>query len=98
MNLVRLIEVCEQSARASPSEIKYVLREVLVNPEYVVALRESAVFKERLKRGCFPEDLDKRQEFTKLQLNLGSGQSSATINIVGDMSTVAEKLLLEVSS
>ena len=94
MRLVSFVEVYEISLlNRAASEIKYALREVLINPEHVVAIRENLVLKDKLQKGCFPEDLDQRQDFAKLQLNLGSGQSSVAISIVGDIHTVASRLV-----
>tara|TARA_R100000008_G_C3567659_1_gene160120 strand:+ start:341 stop:640 length:300 start_codon:yes stop_codon:yes gene_type:complete len=94
MKLVSFVEVYEISLlNRAASEVKYALREVLINPEHVVAVRDNLVLKDKLQKGFFPEDLDQRQDFAKLQLNLGSGQSSVAINIVGDLHMVASKLI-----
>jgi hypothetical protein len=96
MKLVSFVEVYEiSSLNLAAGEIKYALREVLVNPEHVVTIRENLVLKGKLEKGYFPEGLDQRQDFTKLQLNLGSGQSSVVVNIVGETHAAAEKLTSE---
>tara|TARA_R110002110_G_scaffold141022_2_gene328715 strand:+ start:131 stop:430 length:300 start_codon:yes stop_codon:yes gene_type:complete len=94
MKLVSFVEAYKNT-HPTPGEtfLRYDLREILVNPEHVVAVRHNLVLQEKLKKGLFPEDLDERQRFTKLQLSMGNGQSSVSINVVGHIDVVASKLL-----
>jgi hypothetical protein len=43
-----------------------------------------------LKEGLLPEDMDKRQTFTKIHLD--RGQSGIDLTVVGDAHVVSEKL------
>ena len=93
--LVTLVEVVEnrnhysrQKAEAVTS--KYTLREVTVNPNHVVCLREDMVMTKRLDEGRLPEDVDPRQRFTKVYLD--RGQSGLDLTVVGNLRQTQEKL------
>ena len=95
MIYVDLVEVYESPTWHDGTRLtndKYCLRQVIINPDFVAAVRENTMLEEQLQSGHFPEHLDARQKFTKLQMSLGSGQSSVTINVVGDIETIIEKL------
>lgn len=91
--LVRLTEVVENSlARAGSSvrEKKYTLREILINPDHVVCLREEPRMQKMLTDGYLPDDLDKRQHFTRVQMN--RGQAGIDLVVVGTTTLVEQKL------
>ena len=96
MKLIKFIEIYEDSSHGLTSRERYALREVVINPDHVIALRDSNVLIEKLHNDLLPEGLDARQEFTKLTLT--SGQSSLTINVVGSIDSVSQDLLAKVKS
>jgi len=65
------------------------LREVGVNPSFVVCTRMDDTMLGNLREGRLPEGLDERQEFTKIILDRGHGYS---ITVVGDTETVNKQL------
>lgn len=81
--LVRLTEVYEV-----PSQSKYGVREVSVNPEHVVALRQDAVAKSALFENRMPDGLSKEADFTRIYLNTGN----LNVVVVGTPATIEEKL------
>lgn len=81
--LVRLTEVYEV-----PSQSKYGMREVSVNPEHVVALRQDHVAKSALHENRMPEGLSKEVDFTRVYLNTGN----LNVVVVGTPATIEEKL------
>ena len=86
--VVKLVEISESN---QVGEIKtYILKEVFINPEHVICLRPDEVVKRRLHENKLPPQLDKRQEFTRIQMN--SGHSGFNITVVGAPSSVEEKL------
>ena len=92
--LVKLVEVCEisnytaiNSQRGQP---RYTLKEVFVNPEHVVCLREDNLARRHLAEGMMPQTLDDRQQFTKVHIN--RGQSGIDITVVGNPITVEDKI------
>tara|TARA_A100001515_G_scaffold131861_1_gene119916 strand:- start:934 stop:1230 length:297 start_codon:yes stop_codon:yes gene_type:complete len=89
--IVQLVEIYELNRRPSSEEAAYSLREVFVNPEHVTCLREDVVTGKKLESGLLPSDLDSRQKFTKIHLN--RGLSGIDLTVVGDPSTIQEKLL-----
>ena len=66
------------------------LREVFINPNHVISLREDGFMKRNLKEGKLPTDLDLRQDFTKITLNKGT--SGQELIVVGTPTLVENKL------
>jgi hypothetical protein len=88
MSIVRLVEVNKSSnVIGGPG---YSLREIYINPEHVICLREDYHALQLLQEGKLPDDLDARQKFTRVQLNRGS--AGLDIIVVGCPSVVEQKL------
>lgn len=87
--MVKLIEVQTQNKYTGIGS-GFTLREVYINPEHVVCLREDRAAKKHLHEGRMPADLDSRQEFTKIHLN--RGQNGIDITVVGNPTTVENQL------
>jgi len=86
--LITLVEVIEVKRNYSKqAEVRkgstYSLREVTVNPDHVVCLREDTYMSQRLDEGRLPEELDSRQRFTKVYLD--SGQTGIDLTVVGSL-------------
>jgi len=81
--MVKLVEIVKQLNG-------YQLREVFVNPNHVISLREDCHMKQDLNEGNLPKDLDARQSFTKLILDRGS--VGLELTIIGNPTTVESKL------
>tara|TARA_R110000824_G_scaffold5670_11_gene26165 strand:+ start:21929 stop:22225 length:297 start_codon:yes stop_codon:yes gene_type:complete len=90
--LILLTEVHDQSGWTSSDDKRnnFMLREVVVNPNYVVIIREDDVFKEKVGLDGWPSGLDERVSFCKITINSGSGHS-ASLNVIGDLYTIAQK-------
>ena len=94
--LVTLVEVIEvkrnysQTTSENRVGTKYSLREVTVNPTHVVCLREDTNMSQRLDEGRLPEDIDKRQQFTRVYLD--RGQSGLDLTVVGSLHQTQQKL------
>ena len=65
IKLVEVYEIKTHNARSS-----YDLREVFINPEQITCLREDSLTANKLSAGLLPENLDRRQKFTKIYLNI----------------------------
>lgn len=87
MKGIKLVELYEQPVS---SEEKWTLREVVVNPDYVVCLRPDYRAPALLREGALPEGLDERQEFTKIQMSRGNG--GLDIVVVGGIALIENKL------
>ena len=89
--VVELVEAYryDKMAEGKLSQPKYALRQVFINPEHVVFLREDIFYKKVLKEGYF-KDMDLRQSFTKIYMN--RGQMGIDLVVVGSSSIVQEKL------
>ena len=88
--MIQLVEVCELSRANKNAGQKFTLREVYVNPKHVVSLREDVNFKQKLKEGLLPSNLDERQKFTRVIIN--KGQTGLEIVVVGPPSLIEDKL------
>jgi len=88
MAVVKLIEVSRRSDVIRNSG--YTLKEVFINPEHVVCLREDSATLQLLKEGMLPDGIDDRQRFTRVQMNRGS--AGLDIVVVGSPAIVEDML------
>jgi len=86
--VIKLIEVYREK-EVGASNI-FNIREVYVNPTHVVCMYDDPSMVRNLNEGYLPNDMDKRQSFTRLRLN--QGQSLYQITVVGSMGIIGEKL------
>ena len=77
--LVKLTEVCNNGAVTTNK--LYTLREIFINPEHVVMIREEKRMRELNERGKVAAGLDTTHQFSKLTIN--RGQSGTEIVVVG---------------
>ncbi len=90
---ITLTEVVENSTTTSldnRSKENFTLREVTINPEYVVCVREDVRYKKLLEEGRLPDGLDERQRFTRVYMD--RGQTGIDIVVVGAPSQVESKI------
>lgn len=80
MGLVKLTEVCHNTYTI-PTADDYTLREVYVNPEHVVMIREEARMQRLNEEGVLPDGLKQSHQFTKLTIN--RGHTGTEIVVVG---------------
>jgi hypothetical protein len=86
MQSVKFIELFQKPT----SGAKWGLREVMVNPEFVVCMRPDERAPVLLSEGKLPEGLAESTQFTKVQMSRGTGGIDLTV--VGDVITV-QKLM-----
>ena len=86
--MIKLIEVYREKELGANNIFN--MREVYINPAHVVCMYDDLSMVKNLNEGYLPEDMDKRQSFTRLRLN--QGQSLYQITVVGGMGVVSEKL------
>ena len=77
--LVKLTEVCNNGAVTTNK--LYSLREVFVNPEHVIMIREEKRMKELNENGKVAAGLSENHQFSKLTIN--RGQTGTEIIVVG---------------
>jgi hypothetical protein len=82
--LVKLTEVCGTGAVTTGR--RYSLREVFVNPEHVVMVREEHQMKSLNEQGMLTEGLDKQHRFSKITIDKGT--TGTEIVVIGDPMTV----------
>ena len=86
--LVKLTEVCGTGAVTTGR--RYSLREVFVNPEHVVMVREEHQMKSLNEQGMLTEGLDKQHRFSKITIDKGT--TGTEIVVIGDPNTVENAL------
>ena len=86
--LVKLTEIHHNNTLTTKSE--YTLREVFVNPEHVVMIREEARMQSLNEQGLLPEGLKSEHQFTKLTIN--RGHTGTEIIVVGSPTMVENSL------
>ncbi len=87
--LVKLTEVCHSNTLTS-SQQEYSLRDVFVNPEHVVMIREDSRLSQLNENSSLLPGMDSKHKFTKLTIN--RGQTGTEIVVVGSPVIVEEKL------
>ena len=86
--LVKLTEVCGTGAVTTGR--RYSLREVFVNPEHVVMVREEHQMKNLNEQGMLTEGLNKEHRFSKITIDKGT--TGTEIVVIGDPMTVESTL------
>ena len=86
--LIKLTEVCNNSAITSQQT--YTLREIFINPEHVVMIREESRMRQLNEQGMLPVELNKNHRFSKLSINRGS--TGSEIVVVGAPETIEVEL------
>jgi hypothetical protein len=81
--LIKLTEVYE-----IPSQSRYGMREVSINPEHIVAMRQDTSACNALSEGRMPDGLSRNIDFTRIYLNTGN----LNIVVVGDSQLIEEKI------
>mgnify|MGYP003653211905 CR=1 FL=1 len=88
--IIKLVEVFESTSRSRDAKTSYCLREVYVNPDHVVCLREDVSMKRKLDAKLLPEDMNPNQQFTKISMS--RGHSGIDLVIIGPPTVVLDKL------
>ena len=86
--LVKLTEVCGTGAATTGR--KYSLREVFVNPEHVVMVREEHQIRSLNEQGLITEGLDKDHRFSKVVIDKGT--TGSEIVVIGDPPAIERAL------
>ncbi len=88
--MIKLVEVCNVLKANKGSVQNYTLREIYINPKHIVSLREDEGFKEKLREGLLPDDLNNDHQFTRIVLD--KGQVGLEIVVVGTPRTIEERM------
>jgi hypothetical protein len=86
--LIKLTEVCPQGTTTTNQQ--YMLREILVNPEHVIMIREESRMRHLHEQGLLNNGLDPNHRFSKLTIN--RGHNGTDIVVVGAPQLVEEQL------
>tara|TARA_R100001460_G_scaffold30763_2_gene60654 strand:+ start:385 stop:678 length:294 start_codon:yes stop_codon:yes gene_type:complete len=90
------IKLTEVYSVGNGSQKKYSLRQVYLNPNHIVYMREEEALQRLLSEGRLMDGMDKRQTFTRITVNNNSTQQD--ILVVGNVDAIYEKLKLETKS
>jgi hypothetical protein len=86
--LIKLTEVCVNGAVTTTDQ--YSLREVFINPEHVVMVREEGHLRQLNERSRIAPDLSAAHRFSKLILN--RGHTGTEIVVIGAPEIVEKQL------
>ncbi len=86
--LVRFTEICSNNTLTTNQD--YTLREVFVNPEHVVMIREEARMQQLNEQNPLTTGLDTNHRFTKLTIN--RGHTGTEIVVVGSPDSIEKSL------
>ncbi len=86
--LIKLTEVCRKGTTTTHQQ--YTLREVLVNPEHVIMIREESTMRQLHEQGLLHAGLDSNHRFSKLTIN--RGHNGTDIVVIGAPEIVEEQL------
>ena len=86
--LIKFTEVATNGTYSTSQE--YILREVFVNPEHVVMIREEKRMKQLNEAGELTSGLDPQHSFSKLTIN--KGHTGTEIVAIGSPTTVETTL------
>ena len=86
--LIKFTEVATNGTYSTSQE--YILREVFVNPEHVVMIREEKRMKQLNEAGELTSGLDPQHSFSKLTIN--KGHTGTEIVVIGSPTTVETTL------
>tara|TARA_R100001082_G_scaffold97982_1_gene66044 strand:+ start:276 stop:578 length:303 start_codon:yes stop_codon:yes gene_type:complete len=84
--IAKLVEVVSTSVYNK----KYSLREIFINPDFVVSLAPDTSMKDLLTEGHLPDGIDDRQQFTRVVVH--KGNSGQEMTVVGEVAHIREKL------
>ena len=88
--IIKLVEIFENSGSSNRAHTSYSLREVFINPDHVVCLREDLSMKRKREADFLPEDMNPSQQYTKVSLN--RGHSGIDLVVVGPPTAIEGKL------
>ncbi len=91
--MIKLTEIYEKPTEYDPAletnRQSYGLRNVFVNPSYIVYMLENEALKRKSARGALVEGMDSGLNYTEMRF-MFPGQSTKVINVVGDVNLIAE--------
>jgi len=90
--LVKLTEVCGGNPTFIALRDQFTLKEIFVNPEHVVMVREETRMRQLNEQALLPEGLDTNHRFSKLTIN--RGHTGTEIVVVGAPEMVETELNL----
>ena len=87
--MIKLVEIYNLPTEYDPEigrpKDKMSLREVVINPSYVISLKDCQVLNDKKRHGPLVEGLSQDTSFTQLNLKTGA------INVVGSLDHILEK-------
>ncbi len=94
--MLKFVEVCESSSFYDPEiqscRTSFFLREIYLNPRYIVSMKENEGLQAKAKLGALIEGLNLGISFTELVV-FSSGSTPRTLNVVGAPGDLTKELL-----
>ena len=94
--MVKFIEVFEKpreyNSELGMCESEYSLREVFINPKYIISMSQSESLQTKFKKKPLIKNLNKNAEFTKLVVVGSHDKNPKTYNVVGGTEALLKKM------
>jgi hypothetical protein len=90
IKLVEVKKINDFNVMERKTNTHYELGEIWINPDSILQIKPDTPMGNNLTAGYLPEDLDPRQEFSKIQF--GNGNNVAAVTVVGSPAVLAEKI------
>ena len=93
--MIKFVEIFENSSaydeKIGKCKTSFSLREVFLNPSYIVSMSENTTLKERSTRETLIEGLDDKVTFTDLTVASGGQSASKRYSVIGHPSSFLNK-------
>ena len=87
-------QAAEYDSELGRSRETFGVREVFINPKYIVLMKENELLSNKARAGNMLEGLSKHARFTQISLNT-PGQSPQLLSVVGTPSEIHSAILTE---
>jgi len=93
--MLRFVEVAQEAleydTKTESCRSSYHLREVYINPDYIISMRENISLKQKSTHEPLVEGMDKNLSFTELTISAPSPRYPKIIDVVGDPTEIIKK-------
>ena len=84
-------EALEYDTKTESCKSSFSLREIYINPDYIVSMRENTTLKQRSLDKPLIEGMDENISFTELAINMRSPGYEKLVDVVGTPTEIIKK-------
>jgi hypothetical protein len=90
IKFVEIKKIQEYDPMERKAAAHFCLDEIWINPESILQIKPDNAMKHNLSKGYLPDELDARQEFSRI--HYGGGNNVSAVVVVGSPEIVVEKI------